>query len=162
MTIKTLAKVAAVAAMSCLPLSASALSYFSGGVEPGETYSFSDGSSRVVASAIADEAAGSFSFDVTNDQSSTWVLNFGQQYFNNSLPGGTISFGSSIAGATAPFSVALAAGQTETLTVFYSDLVRGDVFGARFSAVPLPAGALLLLSALGLAGVARGRKSTKA
>ncbi|MDA7422761.1 VPLPA-CTERM sorting domain-containing protein [Tritonibacter multivorans] len=151
----------AAAALALLPGIASALS-FAGTVAPGSTYNVTDPQGQLVAVGIADEVGGSFSFDVTNNGASTWNFTFGDTFLNNSLPGATFSMGS-VVGATGPFSVALAAGETQTLTVFYDDVVRGDVLGARFSAVPLPAGVLLMLSALGgLAVMGRRRNSATA
>lgn len=152
----------AAAAIALLPGIASALSFAGSVMVPGGTYNVTDPQGQLAAVAIADEAAGSFSFDVTNNTSSTWTFTFGDTYINNSLPGGTFSMGS-VVGATGPFSVALAAGETQTLTVFYDDVERGDVLGARFSAVPLPAGVLLMLSALGgLAFMGRRRSAAAA
>lgn len=158
---KTVKHFALAATLALAPLSASALS-FGGDIAEGDTYTFTSGEQTVVAVAIGDTPAGSFSFDVMNDAATTWTFNFGSPFLNNSLPGGNFNFGPEIQGATGPFSLALAAGETVTLTVFYDELVRGDVLGARFSAVPLPAGLVLLLSALGMAAVVRRRGSAVA
>jgi len=159
--LKTLALVAAMALSA--PISASALSFY-GDIGNGGTYSFSSGEQNLIAQAIAAEGAGSFTFNVTNDMASTGTFKFGVPFLNNSLPGGTFSFGPTLGGASASglssaFDLALLAGETATITVMYNGLSKGDVLGARFSAVPLPAGIVLLLSALGMTALVRGRKN---
>lgn len=158
-SLKTMALVSAIALAA--PMSASALGFY-GDVGAGDTYNFSDGQQTIVAQALRAEAAGSFSFDITNDQASVWTYNFGVPFLNNSLPNGLFITASTSTGpvtSTGPFSLALNSGETSTITVNYSALSRGDVLGARFSAVPLPAGIVLLLSALGLTALLRGRKN---
>lgn len=161
--IKNFKSLSLAAALVLSPFAASALS-FGGDVQGGDTYSFTDGQKSFVAVAIGDEAAGSFSFDVTNNAATTWTYTFGVPFLNNSLPGGLFFFGpnangQSIVGENGIFSLALAAGETLTLTVAHDALVRGDTLGARMSAVPLPAGLVLLLSALGMTAVAHRRKT---
>lgn len=157
--LKTMALLSVMAVAA--PLSASALGFY-GDVGAGDTYNFSDGQQTIVAQALGPEAAGSFSFDITNDQGSVWTYNFGEPFINNALPDGLFMTASTPTGtvtSTGPFSLALNPGETSTITVSYSALSRGDVLGARFSAVPLPAGIVLLLSALGMAALLRGRKN---
>lgn len=155
---KSAKNIALAAALAAAPLSASALSFY-GDVAPGDTYNFTDGQQSLVAVAVNDEAAGSFSFDVTNNTASTWTFLFGIPFLNNNLTNGSFSFGPDITNETGSFTQAVAAGDTVTLTVFYDDLFGGDNnLGAVFSAVPLPAGLVLLLSALGIAGVMRSSR----
>ena len=164
--IKTLKYCSFAAALAFAPISASALGFF-GDIGAGDTYNFSSGEQTMVAQAINPEAAGSFSFDVMNDRASTWTFNFGVPYLNNALPGGNFTFGPNINGAsvnnaTGVFSLALAAGETVTMTIFHDALVKGNRLGARFSAVPLPAGLVLLLSALGMTALVRRRSNGNA
>ncbi len=157
----SLKMLAAAAAIAIAPVSASALT-FGSDLAAGDTYNVTDGSQGLVAVAVNPEAAGNFSINVTNNAASTWTFSFGEIYLNNSFPGGSFSFEPGGVTATGPFSVALAAGQTYTLTVFYDALSAGDVLGARLNAVPLPAGIILLMSALGLTAVMRKRRTLTA
>lgn len=158
-SLKTMALVSAMALAA--PMSASALGFY-GDVRAGDTYNFSDGQQSLIAQAIGAEAAGAFSFDILNDQASRWTFNFGVPFLSNGIDGIFITSSSDLhdsAFFTGPFSLALNTTETSTITVLYNDLVRGDVLGAKFSAVPLPAGIVLLLSALGLTALLRGRKN---
>jgi len=164
---KILKSLAMASALMLAPLSASALSFY-GDIAPGDTYLFTNSEeNHLNVQSINGDDAGSFSFFVTNDAATTWTYTFGVPFINNSLTGGTFSigpnsFGDAVVGATGIVTLALAAGETLTFTVEHDALAAGDVLGVRMSAVPLPAGIVLLLSALGATGLMRRRTGVQA
>jgi hypothetical protein len=148
----------AAAALATAPMSANALSFYSD-IAAGGTYEVGTGFKKITAVANGPEGSNSFTVELANNLASTHTVGFGTQYFSSTLPGLSISDG--VNTYTGAFSVALAAGATQTITVSYAALSGGENLGVVMSSVPLPAGGALLLSALGLGFVARRRKASK-
>lgn len=152
--IKTLKKIGAVAAATLAPMSASSLTVT--GAVDGETINFSDMTQNVGLFFDSAPESGSFSLMLFNDVAASMRLGF-STLFNS---GETISV--SIDGVTQPgtdFSAAVGFGNAVELIVNYAATSAGS-FGFSLAAVPVPAAAALMLTAIG--GLALVRRSKEA
>lgn len=115
------------------------------------TFNFDNASAASTTVAVTNATVGQFLASYTGGVEFAWST------------GGTSTVAEGATSATGEFTTTIAAGGSSTLTVTYGDVVAGlgdtadiDVF---ISAVPLPAGGLLLLSAFGAVAVARRKKA---
>ncbi len=149
--IKALKYVAAAAVATLAPMSASALTYFSA-YGDGDTYNFSDGYQSLVGVALAPEGAGTITLNIVNDIGAN--LRFAFDLVAETLSGVTYTF----AGApVTPDFGAPVAGSTQ-LVINYTGANVGDQIAFAMSAVPVPAAAALMLTAMGALALVRRNK----
>lgn len=153
--IKALKYGAAAAAAALAPVSASALTFF-GSLTDGDTFALSSGSGTIGASTFGAEGPASFTLTILNDVGSNVRLAF--DALINTFTGGSITLdGVTVANN---FVADIAFGTSADLVVSYGVLNPGETFSATLAAVPLPAAAAMLLTALG--GLALTRFSKRA
>lgn len=149
--IKALKYVAAAAVATLAPVSASALTYFSTYTN-GSTYNFSDGYQSLVAVALAPEGPGSITLNIVNDIGSN--LRFAFDLVAETLSGVTYTFG----GAPVTPDFGAPVGGSTQLVINYSGATPGSQLAFAMSAVPVPAAAALMLTAMGALALLRRNK----
>lgn len=150
--IKTLKKIGAVAAATLAPMSASALT--ATGATNGDVVKFSDMTQNVGLFFTSAPESGSFSLTLFNDIAASMRLGFSTLFDS----GESISV--SVNGTVMPsgdFSAAVGFGSTVELVVNYIATTSGS-FGFSLAAVPVPAAAVMLLTAIGGLALVRRRK----
>lgn len=151
--IKSLKYAAAAAVAALAPVSASALT-FSGTLSDGDTFAFSDGTGSLGAIAFTSEGPGSITLNILNDVGANLRLAFDTLF--NSLTGATFTLDGN---AVSPdFGASIASGTTSELVISYGSLAPGANISSTLAAVPVPAAAALMLTALGGLALARLRK----
>lgn len=150
--IKALKYVATAAVATIAPVSASALTFF-GTLTDGDTFALSSGSATIGASTFGAEGPASFTLTILNDVGSNLRLAFDTLF--NSFTGVSMT----LDGVTVAddFGAVIASGTSADLVVSYGILNPGETFSATLAAVPLPAAAVLMLTAIGGLALARGR-----
>ena len=148
-------KYAVAAAISALvPMSASALTFSSGPgtLADGGTFAFSAGDASIGAIAFSPELGGSITLNILNDVGANLRLAF--ELIGNTLNGVTYTLDG--APVTPAFGAPIA-GLSE-LVISYTGADAFDSIAFNVSAVPVPAAAALLLTALGGLALVRSRK----
>lgn len=149
--INSLKYAAAAAAAVFAPVSASALTY-SGSLSDGDTFAFSDGVGTLGGISFFGEGAGTITLNILNDVGTNMRLAF--TTLSNALSGVTYSLDGA---AVAPDFSAPITGLSQ-LVISYTGATPGDDISLALSAVPVPAAAALMLTALGGLALARRRK----
>lgn len=147
------------AGVAMTPMSAQALAFYTNGAyeTTGSVYEIGSGLKKINALAVHDLAAGTFTVTVQNNKASTFNFEFGETYYKNTLAGFSLTFDG--VAITAPFTVALNAGDSKDLVFTYGVQTKGLGLGATLASIPLPASGALLVGALGAAALLRRRKS---
>lgn len=156
--INKLKSAAAAAIAAVAPVSASALT-FSGGsgtLVDGDTFLFSNSPADVGAIAFAPEGAGSITINIFNDVGSNLRLAF--DLVGNTLHDSVFTLDGTVFNPVVGAEVASVVSGLSTLVITYTGADAFDSIAFELAAVPLPAAAAMMLTALGGLALTRLRK----
>lgn len=157
--IKKLKYAAAAAFAAIAPGAASALT-FSGGpgtLEDGDTFLFSTSPADVGAIAFGPEGAGSITINILNDVGSNLRLAF--DLIGDTLHSTVFTLDGTVFNPVVGTEFAAAISGLSTLVITYTGADAFDSIAFELAAVPLPAAAAMMLTALGGLALAKFRKS---